>query len=252
MPNENTPVVPPEGGAAGTPPATAGTPASTPPPATADAAGKRTPEERITYLESELKKVIGERDTAKKNAKDTFLGTDEGKELAKKAARAVEADLAAKKAADQALLEQGKHKELAEQRALEIAAKDAEIAKMKQDQVDREQRLEGETRSRSVDELLTRAGCIDPDYVKTTKADAISKLKIENGKVLGAEEIVLELKTAKPWLFTGNAAGGGAGPPGGVGGGTSANPLKVGPGSTKDQRDAAWKQLIEEQRKQRI
>lgn len=93
-------------------------------------------------------------------------------------------------------------------KALEEAQTKAEEDKLKEKgefqtlaarEKERAEKLEASLKLARLEMLAVKAGIVDPDLLKL--AD-LSKVSFEDGKITGAEEVIEELKAAKPYAFT--------------------------------------------------
>lgn len=205
----------------------------------------RDPEERIKYLEAELKKVIGQR--------DKFLETDEGKELKAQAEKAktyeaqqreIELETAKKRGEYQKLYEdqQSKNEELSK-RAKEAERKLAEA----------EARHRTSAAKRDLVSAYKGLDGVDTETFDMLADRAIAEGKItvdeKTGEPKGVEEYLHTLKGAKPFLFRsvgngadekdGKAASKGKGAPA-PGQGASVDPRNIKPGASSDEVRAGW------------
>jgi hypothetical protein len=93
-------------------------------------------------------------------------------------------------------------------KALEEAQAKAEEDKLKEKgefqtlaarEKERAEKLESSLKLARLEMLAVKAGIVDPDLLKL--AD-LSKVSFEDGKIIGAEEAIEELKAAKPYAFS--------------------------------------------------
>lgn len=180
---DNPPVTTPPAGDAGAPSI---------PPITAPIAGNAPAhlEAQLTQLPPHLKEYY------EKTIADKHIATEQAKRaeaLAAESARKLQAFETEKTVAEaKRLEEQGKYKELYE----------AESRKRQEIETAATERIVRETLARE----LIKAGATDEDISELVYNKYASKIAIQDGKVLGAADVVQEFKASKPNWFTQPAA----------------------------------------------
>ena len=102
-------------------------------------------------------------------------------------ARAINAEKAIKEQQKRAQEEQGKYRELYEQRDKQFKELNVKIIK--------------EKIHSSVKSVAAKAGCVDPDAVLALGDMSLLQIDEDNGDVFGAETFVEHVKKTKPYLF---------------------------------------------------
>ena len=174
---------------------TVATPGSTPRPGPAEAGGKggQETQERVAYLERELKTAIADRDLAKKR----YLESGEGQALAERAALA-----------DKMLAEKQESERLAAEQRGEfqrLYETEKTRAKTLEEQVGARERAFRQTLARrELETAYSALGGIDPELFVPLAAKAVEEGTVKVGddlSVTGGAEFLTRVLEAKPHLF---------------------------------------------------